>query len=61
MSVNGKPLIRTIFDLYCRYTCGNCSRQLLQNANECYCCSKLEGCVEALESDIVREDITELS
>ena len=43
----------------CRCTCGNCSRELLTNISECYCCKEIEGCCEALTSDIVREDLVE--
>lgn len=42
-----------------RCKCGNCSRDLLQNASECYCCTELEGCIESLESDIVKEDLAD--
>lgn len=36
--------------------CGKCSLARLQNISECYCCCELDGCVEALESDIVNQD-----
>ena len=40
-----------------RCTCGNCSCGLLANISECYCCKKLEGCCEALKSDLVKGDL----
>ena len=40
-----------------RCSCGNCDRQLLQNLSECYCCKELEGCEQALNSDLVQRDI----
>ncbi|CAH3151818.1 unnamed protein product [Porites lobata] len=40
-------------------SCGNCSLTHLRNISECYCCKELEGCCEALESDIVVEDLEE--
>lgn len=40
-----------------RCSCGNCDRQLLQNLSECYCCKELEGCEEALNSNLVQRDI----
>lgn len=40
-----------------RCTCGNCSCGLLANISECYCCKELEGCCEALASDLVKEDL----
>lgn len=43
-----------------RYSCGNCSLNHIRNINECYCCKKLEGFCEALESQIfVVEDLKE--
>ncbi|XP_029183407.2 uncharacterized protein LOC114951365 [Acropora millepora] len=38
-------------------SCGNCSRAALHNINECYCCQELDGCKEAMCSDIVVQDI----
>ena len=32
---------------------------MLSNISKCYCCKELEGCSEALDSDIVCEDIAE--
>ena len=43
----------------CRCQCGNCDLQFLQNIGECYCCCELEGCVEALTSDLVLQDLPE--
>ena len=43
----------------CRCTCGNCSRDLLANISECYCCKELEGNLEALTSDIVLAELQE--
>ena len=43
----------------CRCTCGNCSRDLLANISECYCCKELEGNWEALTSDIVLAELQE--
>ena len=43
----------------CRCTCGNCSRDLLANISECYRCKELEGCCEALTSDIVLTELQE--
>ena len=40
-----------------RCTCGNCKVDLLQNISECYCCQELEGCVEAMSSDLVVQDL----
>ena len=39
--------------------CGNCDVEYLQDPSECYCCSEFEGwdCVEALESEIVVQDV----
>ena len=39
--------------------CGNCELAYLQNISECYCCCELDGCVEALVSDIVLQDLPE--
>ncbi len=38
---------------------GNCNSSFLQNNNECYCCQEQEGCVEALQSDLIKKDIGE--
>ena len=43
----------------CRCTCANCSRDLLANISECYCCKELEGNWEALTSDIVLAELQE--
>ena len=43
----------------CRCTCGHCSRDLLANISECYCCKELEGNWEALTSDIVLAELQE--
>ena len=43
----------------CRCTCGNCSRDLLTNISECYCCKELEGNWVALTSDIVLAELQE--
>ena len=43
----------------CRCTCGNCSRDLLANISECYCCKELEGNLEALTSHIVLAELQE--
>lgn len=43
----------------CRCKCGNCSVALLQNISECYCCDELDGCGEALQSDLVVDDVGE--
>ena len=40
-----------------RCQCGKCELEFLQNISECYCCSELDGCVEALVSDIVLQDL----
>lgn len=40
-------------------TCGNCSREPLINISECYCCKEIEGCCEALTSEIVLNDLEE--
>ena len=40
-----------------RCRCENCDVQFLQNISECYCCCELDGCVEALVSDIVLQDL----
>ncbi|XP_015766905.1 PREDICTED: uncharacterized protein LOC107345686 [Acropora digitifera] len=40
-------------------SCLQCCRDLLRNINECYCCKELEGCVEAITCDLVREDLGE--
>lgn len=45
----------TRVDVWC--LCGNCDRQLLQNLSECYCCKELEGCKEALDTELVVRDI----
>lgn len=37
--------------------CGNCSQELLKNISECYCCQELDGCVESMASDLVREGL----
>ncbi|CAH3133396.1 unnamed protein product [Porites lobata] len=42
-------------DSWC--SCGNCSRVVLQNLSECYCCHELDGCKEAMCSESVLEDI----
>ncbi|XP_044167855.1 uncharacterized protein LOC114951454 [Acropora millepora] len=39
--------------------CENCNLRFLQNISECYCCCELEGCVEALTSDVVVQDLPE--
>ena len=43
----------------CSCTCGNCSRDLLANISECYSFKELEGCCEALTSDIVLTELQE--
>ena len=45
--------------VFCRYKCGKCSINLLQNISECYCCQELEGCCESLGSDMVQQDLNE--
>lgn len=30
---------------------------MLNNISECYCCQELEGCVEAMDSDLVKEEL----
>ena len=42
-----------------RCTCGKCDINLVHNISECYCCKELEGCAEALESDLVVQDLGE--
>lgn len=42
-----------------RCQCGNCSQELLKNISECYCCQELDGCVEAMASDLVLEALPE--
>ena len=42
-----------------RCTCGNCSLELARNISECYCCKEIEGCCEALSSEIVRDELEE--
>ena len=49
--------ITSLFTFRC--TCGNCSRELLINISECYCCKEIEGCCEALTSEIVLNDLEE--
>lgn len=44
-------------DSWC--SCGNCNRVLLQNLSECYCCNELDGCKEAMSSDVVLQDLPE--
>ncbi|XP_048586230.1 uncharacterized protein LOC125568312 [Nematostella vectensis] len=39
----------------CKYE--NCNTEFVRNINECYCCTELEGCVEALQSDLVVQDL----
>ncbi|XP_048586635.1 uncharacterized protein LOC125568409 [Nematostella vectensis] len=40
---------------WCKYE--NCNTEFVRNINECYCCTELEGCVEALQSDLVVQDL----
>ncbi|XP_028394453.1 uncharacterized protein LOC114518645 [Dendronephthya gigantea] len=40
-----------------RYKCGNCGINLLSNSYECFCCSELEGCEEALKCKEVLEEL----
>ena len=47
----------SLFKFRCQ--CGNCDLHFLQNISECYYCSELEGCVEALTSDAVLQDLSE--
>ncbi|XP_067026635.1 uncharacterized protein [Acropora muricata] len=42
-----------------RCTCGKCDINLVHNISKCYCCKELEGCAEALESDLVVQDLGE--
>lgn len=42
-----------------RCSCFQCSRDLLKNISEYYCCKELEGCVEGMTCDLVREDLGE--
>lgn len=44
--------------LFFRCKCGNCSVDSLQNISECCCCSELEGCLEAMQSDLVLQDLS---
>ena len=43
----------------CRCQCGSFDLQFLQNISKCYCCCELEGCVEALTSELVLQDLPE--
>ena len=45
----------------CRCTCGNCSRDLLANISECYCCKELKGNWEALTKFNCRMEVVSLS
>lgn len=40
-----------------RCECGNCKIDLLQNEKECQCCQEIDGCIEALKSDIVIREV----
>ena len=40
-----------------RCKCGNCSREFLCNAHECVCCTEIEECEQALNSDLVVDDV----
>eukprot|EP00112_Aurelia_sp_Birch-Aquarium-sp1_P001201 Seg1123.3 transcript_id=Seg1123.3/GoldUCD/mRNA.D3Y31 product="hypothetical protein" protein_id=Seg1123.3/GoldUCD/D3Y31 len=37
--------------------CGKCSLETLQNENECWCCTEIEGCVLAMNDFEVLEDV----
>ncbi|XP_028418667.1 uncharacterized protein LOC114544290 [Dendronephthya gigantea] len=38
--------------------CGNCKTDLLQNEKESKCCQEVEGCGEALSSDIIMQEMS---
>ena len=40
----------------CRCECGNCRIDLLQNEKECQCCQEIDGCIEAVNIDIVMQE-----
>jgi len=42
-----------------RCHCGNYELTNLLNTSQCYCCCELDGCMEALVSDIVLQDLPE--
>ena len=50
-------LIVSFYTTFPRCTCENCDRGWLQNISECYCCRELDGCVEALTSELVTNDL----
>ena len=56
-SLDGTMRTRACFPFRC--SCLQCSRDLLRNISEYYCCKELEGCVEAMTCDLVREDLGE--
>lgn len=59
-SVTWRRLDFNSFSFFCcRCSCGNCNRVLLQNLSECYCCNELEGCKEAMSSELVLQDLPE--
>ena len=45
--------------LYYQYRCkcGNCSRDVLSNPNECLCCCEIDECGQALVSEQVLNDV----
>ena len=57
--VHGEELTLTLFFPCCRCSCGNCNRVFLQNLSECYCCNELDGCKEAMSSELVLQDLPE--
>ncbi|XP_028408361.1 uncharacterized protein LOC114530939 [Dendronephthya gigantea] len=42
-------------DKWCK--CGNCRIELLHNAKECQCCVEIEECEEALNSELVMQEL----
>ena len=40
-----------------RCKCGNCSRDVLSNPNECLCCCEIDECGQALVSEQVLNDV----
>lgn len=51
-------LIYNKFDTFLyRCTCANCALGRLQNAGECFCCQKVEKCLESLASDAVSLEV----
>ena len=54
--ISHQILYFNLCDLY-RCKCGKCSMGHIQDWQECLCCTRLEGCMQSLESEEVNADL----